>query len=97
MCCFARTKCRCHKHELEDHHAAEVRDIRPLGATTRVTLKVEGQTDLIEAEVVKDHDSLIGLARGETLFFKPKVWQKVASSLRSKASRASPLPQLDRV
>ena len=64
------------RHELEDHHAAEVRDIRPLGATTRVTLKVEGQTDLIEAEVVKDHDSLTGLARGETLFFKPKVWQK---------------------
>ncbi|WP_460122757.1 sulfate/molybdate ABC transporter ATP-binding protein [Pseudomonas sp. H3_G09] len=67
------------RHELEDHHAAEVRDIRPLGATTRVTLKVEGQTDLIEAEVVKDHDSLIGLAKGETLFFKPKVWQKVAN------------------
>ena len=38
------------RHELEDHHAAEVRDIRPLGATTRVTLKVEGQSDLIEAE-----------------------------------------------
>jgi sulfate transport system ATP-binding protein len=49
-----------------------------LGATTRVTLKVEGQSELIEAEVVKDHDSLIGLARGETLFFRPKVWQKVA-------------------
>jgi sulfate transport system ATP-binding protein len=65
--------------EIEDHHAAEVRDIRPLGATTRVTLKVEGQPELIEAEVVKDHDSLVGLARGETLFFKPKVWQKVAS------------------
>ncbi len=64
------------RHELEDHHAAEVRDIRPLGATTRVTLKVEGQSELIEAEVVKDHDSLTGLARGETLFFKPKVWQK---------------------
>jgi sulfate transport system ATP-binding protein len=56
-----------------------VRDIRPLGATTRVTLKVEGQSELIEAEVVKDHDSLIGLAKGETLFFKPKVWQKVAN------------------
>jgi sulfate transport system ATP-binding protein len=67
------------RHELEDHHAAQVRDIRPLGATTRVTLKVEGQNDLIEAEVVKDHDSLIGLAKGETLFFKPKVWQKVAN------------------
>jgi len=67
------------RHELEDHHAAEVRDIRPLGATTRVTLKVEGQSELIEAEVVKDHDSLIGLAKGETLFFKPKVWQKLAN------------------
>ncbi|MHC6227957.1 sulfate/molybdate ABC transporter ATP-binding protein [Pseudomonas sp. X10] len=66
------------RHEVEGHHAAEVRDIRPLGATTRVTLKVEGQSELIEAEVVKDHDSLSGLARGETLFFRPKVWQKVA-------------------
>ena len=64
------------RHELEDHHAAQVRDIRPLGATTRVTLKVEGQSELIEVEVVKDHDSLTDLARGETLFFKPKVWQK---------------------
>ena len=81
------------RHELEDHHAAEVRDIRPLGATTRVTLKVEGQSELIEAEVVKDHDSLIGLAKGETLFFKPKVWQKARQHLRSKASRASSLPQ----
>ncbi len=35
-------------------------------------------SELIEAEVVKDHDSLAGLARGETLFFRPKVWQKVA-------------------
>ncbi|MNM40370.1 Sulfate/thiosulfate import ATP-binding protein CysA [compost metagenome] len=67
------------RHEVEGHHAAEVRDIRPLGATTRVTLKVEGQSELIEAEVVKDHDSLSGLARGETLFFKPKVWQQVAN------------------
>ncbi|EPN42445.1 sulfate ABC transporter, ATP-binding protein CysA, partial [Pseudomonas syringae pv. actinidiae ICMP 19096] len=23
------------------------------------------------------HDSLVGLAKGETLFFKPKVWQKL--------------------
>ncbi len=61
-----------------DHQAGEVRDIRLLGAITRITLKVEGQDELIEAEVVKDHDSLTGLARGETLFFRPKVWQKVA-------------------
>jgi sulfate transport system ATP-binding protein len=58
--------------ELDDHHGAEVRDIRPLGATTRITLRVEGQSELIEAEVVKDHDSLDGLAKGDTLFFKPK-------------------------
>lgn len=67
------------RHELEDHHAAEVKDIRPLGATTRVTLKVAGQSELIEVEVVKDHDSLIGLSRGETLFFKPKVGQKLVN------------------
>jgi len=29
---------------------------------------------------VKDHDSLIGLTRGDTLFFKPKVWQKQAGT-----------------
>ncbi|WP_275431951.1 TOBE-like domain-containing protein [Klebsiella pneumoniae] len=53
--------------------------MRPLGAITRVTLKVDGQDELIEAEVVKDHDSLAGLARGETLYFKPKAFQPVAN------------------
>jgi sulfate transport system ATP-binding protein len=62
-----------------EHQSAEVRDIRPLGAITRVTLKVAGQDELIEAEVVKDHDSLTGLIRGETLYFKPKVWQAQSS------------------
>jgi sulfate transport system ATP-binding protein len=57
---------------VDGHHAAQVRDIRPLGATTRVTLKVDGQDELIEAEVVKDHDSLTELSKGDTLFFKPK-------------------------
>ncbi|MCY1392462.1 Sulfate/thiosulfate import ATP-binding protein CysA [compost metagenome] len=66
------------RSEVAEHRAAEVRDIRPLGAITRVTLKVDGQDELIEAEVVKDHDSLVGLVRGETLFFKPKAWQKAA-------------------
>ena len=55
-----------------EHLAAQVRDIRPLGAITRVTLKVEGQDELIEAEVVNDHASLAGLIRGETLYFKPR-------------------------
>jgi sulfate transport system ATP-binding protein len=66
--------------EEAEHRAAQVRDIRPLGAITRVTLKVEGQDELIEAEVVKDHDSLVGLVRGETLFFKPKAWQKAVGA-----------------
>ena len=57
----------------EEHRAGEVRDIRPLGAITRVTLKVEGQDEPIEAEVAKDDASLADLARGQTLYFKPKA------------------------
>ena len=68
------------RSELNDHLLAEVRDIRPLGAITRVTLKVKDQDELIEAEVVKDHDSLSGLIRGESLFFKPRPSLPVASS-----------------
>jgi len=56
----------------EGHQAGEVRDIRPLGAITRVTLKVPGQSEPIEAEVAKDHISLANLVRGETLYFRPK-------------------------
>ena len=59
------------------HQAGEVRDIRPLGAITRVTLKVAGQSEPIEAEVAKDHLSLANLTRGETLYFKPKAGQPV--------------------
>ncbi|WP_160286979.1 sulfate/molybdate ABC transporter ATP-binding protein [Pseudomonas sp. QL9] len=50
----------------------EVRDIRPLGATTRVTLKVPGQDAHIEAEVTAEHASLAGLARGDQLYFRPR-------------------------
>ncbi|AKX46513.1 sulfate/molybdate ABC transporter ATP-binding protein [Thiopseudomonas alkaliphila] len=49
-----------------------VRDIRPLGAITRVTLKVGGENQLIEAEVARDDASLVGLKRGDQLFFHPK-------------------------
>lgn len=55
-----------------EHMAGEVRDIRPLGALTRVTLKVAGQAEPIEAEVGNDHASLIGVQRGATLYFQPK-------------------------
>ena len=59
--------------EAADHQAGIVRDIRPLGAITRVTLKVAGQSDPIEAEVARDDINLQGLQRGSTLFFKPKA------------------------
>ena len=49
-----------------------VRDIRPLGAITRVTLKVGGENQLVEAEVARDDTSLVGLKRGDQLFFQPK-------------------------
>ncbi|TBU97176.1 sulfate/molybdate ABC transporter ATP-binding protein [Phytopseudomonas dryadis] len=64
----------------DDHQAGEVRDIRPLGAITRVTLKVEGQDELIEAEVAKDHLSLDNLSRGTTLYFKPKAGKPVTTT-----------------
>ena len=62
-----------------EHKAGEVRDIRLLGAITRITLKVEGQDELIEAEVAKDHVSLDNLARGTTLYFKPKGGKPVSA------------------
>ena len=64
---------------LEGHQAGEVRDIRLLGAITRITLKVDGQDELIEAEVAKDHLSLDNLARGATLYFKPKGGKPVST------------------
>ncbi|HHX35527.1 MAG TPA: sulfate ABC transporter ATP-binding protein [Gammaproteobacteria bacterium] len=59
--------------EVADHQAGIVRDIRPLGAITRVTLKVANQDAPIEAEVSRDDINLQGLQRGATLFFKPKA------------------------
>ncbi|TLX58521.1 sulfate ABC transporter ATP-binding protein [Stutzerimonas nosocomialis] len=53
-----------------DYRAAQVHAIRPLGAVTRITLKVDDQD--IEAQVAQDHASLIGLTRGETLYFRPQ-------------------------
>lgn len=63
------------QHPENDFRPAEVRDIRPLGAVTRVTLKLDSQDELIEAEVIKDHVSLQGLNRGQVLYFKPKARQ----------------------
>ncbi|QLC72914.1 sulfate ABC transporter ATP-binding protein [Pseudomonas sp. LPB0260] len=60
------------------HLAAEVRDIRPLGAITRVTLRVASQAEPIEAEVAKDHACLQRLVRGATLYFQPRIAQASA-------------------
>ncbi|MFT0624024.1 sulfate/molybdate ABC transporter ATP-binding protein [Ectopseudomonas guguanensis] len=68
-------------HPVADHQSGEVRDIRLLGAITRITLKVEGQDELIEAEVAKDHVSLDNLARGTTLYFKPKGGKPVSAQV----------------
>lgn len=51
-----------------------VRDIRPLGALTRLSLRVEGEPELIEAEVAQDDINLNGLKRGDVIQFKPKVY-----------------------
>jgi sulfate transport system ATP-binding protein len=52
-------------------HSGRVRDIRPLGALVRITLEVEGQDELVEAEVVRDQ-LLADLSRGDQLYFSPR-------------------------
>ncbi len=54
-----------------DYQTGEVRDIRPLGATTRVTLRLATQAEPIEVEVANDHVGLLNAQRGETLYFQP--------------------------
>ncbi|AOR59804.1 MULTISPECIES: sulfate/molybdate ABC transporter ATP-binding protein [Pectobacterium] len=56
----------------DGYQAVTVRDIRPLGALTRLSLKLGEQSELIEAEVAKDDVSLEGLQKGDVIQFKPK-------------------------
>ncbi|ACT14114.1 MULTISPECIES: sulfate/molybdate ABC transporter ATP-binding protein [Pectobacterium] len=56
----------------DGYQAVTVRDIRPLGALTRLSLKLGEQSELIEAEVAKDDVSLQGLQKGDVIQFKPK-------------------------
>ncbi|MEQ9861006.1 sulfate ABC transporter ATP-binding protein [Pectobacterium cacticida] len=56
----------------DGYQAVTVRDIRPLGALTRLSLKLGEQAELIEAEVAKDDVSLQGLQKGDVIQFKPK-------------------------
>ncbi|MFD1261124.1 sulfate/molybdate ABC transporter ATP-binding protein [Entomomonas asaccharolytica] len=50
---------------------AEVFDVRPLGAITRVTIKPTNQKDFLEVELNKDNPSLSNLQRSDIIFFKP--------------------------
>ncbi|RNM02450.1 sulfate/molybdate ABC transporter ATP-binding protein [Dickeya undicola] len=60
------------KQTQADFQPVEVKDIRPLGALTRLVLKVDGNNELIEAEVAHDDEVLAGLHRGDVVQFKPK-------------------------
>lgn len=50
---------------------AETFDIRPLGAITRLTIKPTAQGDFLEVELTKDNPNLVGLIRGQKIYFKP--------------------------
>lgn len=58
----------------KDYQPVIVRDIRPLGALTRLSLKVKDEPDLIEVEVAQDDINLRGLKSGDVIQFKPKVY-----------------------
>ncbi|ACT05919.1 sulfate ABC transporter, ATPase subunit [Dickeya chrysanthemi Ech1591] len=60
------------KHKQADFQPVVVKDIRPLGALTRLVLKVDGNNELIEAEVAHDDAVLADLNRGDVVQFKPK-------------------------
>ncbi|WJY16098.1 sulfate ABC transporter ATP-binding protein [Pectobacteriaceae bacterium CE90] len=55
-----------------DYQPVVVKEIRPLGALTRLTLKIDDNSELIEAEVAHDDATLNGLHRGDIIQFKPK-------------------------
>ncbi|QOL15566.1 sulfate/molybdate ABC transporter ATP-binding protein [Dickeya dianthicola] len=60
------------KQTQADFQSVVVKDIRPLGALTRLVLKVDGNNELIEAEIAHDDEVLTGLHRGDVVQFKPK-------------------------
>ncbi|MEI7187962.1 sulfate ABC transporter ATP-binding protein [Dickeya dianthicola] len=60
------------KQTQADFQPVVVKDIRPLGALTRLVLKVDGNNELIEAEIAHDDEVLTGLHRGDVVQFKPK-------------------------
>ncbi len=60
------------RQAVPEHVAAEVRNIRPLGALTRLSLRLEGVAEPLEAEVSRQHPVLAELTRGSTLYVRPE-------------------------
>lgn len=58
----------------EGYFEAEVLDIRPLGAITRVTIKPLEQKDFLEVELTKDNTNLQNLQKGHKIYFKPHIF-----------------------
>lgn len=57
----------------QGYFEAEVLDIRPLGAISRITIKPVEQQDFLEIELTKDNISLAGLQKGHKIYFKPNI------------------------
>ncbi len=57
----------------QGYFEAEVIDIRPLGAISRITIKPVKQQDFLEIELTKDNISLAGLQKGHKIYFKPNI------------------------
>ena len=51
---------------------AEVRHVQKLGPAVRVTLSIDGNDDLVEAELTRDVFQTLGLQNGEFVFVRPR-------------------------
>jgi sulfate transport system ATP-binding protein len=51
---------------------AEIRHIQKLGPAVRVTLAIEGNPELVEAELTRDVFQNLGLQHGESVFVRPR-------------------------
>lgn len=51
---------------------AEIKHIQKLGPAVRVTLAIEGNPDLVEAELTRDTFQNLGLQRGEAVYVLPR-------------------------
>ncbi len=51
---------------------ADIRHIQKLGPAVRVTLAIDGNNELIEAELTRDVFQALGLQQGESVFVRPR-------------------------